>query len=330
MILNARAKRVNERVKKAFEGVVPADDLFFSRSFEEAERHARTIIDRRYDTVLAGGGDGTITNTMNMLLRAAAAQSRGSHRHTLPDLGILRLGTGNGLATLSRAGEPIEDVARVLSGERPEATPLRLVEDASSGWVFPFCSIGYDAQVLNDFVDMNAAAESAAAKAVAKSLAGYFLALASRTIPHEMKAERAHVRVVSTGRASILDPETDEEIPLEKGATLFEGIARSISAGTSPYYGFGLCVHPFSRRRSDRFHLRISTASISYLLSHLPALWKGTLRSPTIVDFLVEGVTIESSLPMPLQMSGDARGHTDRLDLRLSERAFRLLHGTAS
>src|SRR5687768_1531718 len=105
-------------------------------------------------------------------------------------------------------------------------------------------------------------------------------------------------------------------------------MARSISAATSPYYGFGMCVHPFARRRSDRFHIRVSTAPISYLLGHLPSLWKGTLRTPYITDFLVEGVTIESSIPMPLQMAGDARGHTDRVDLRLCDRAFRLLEGS--
>ncbi|MCK6549188.1 hypothetical protein L6R52_25320 [Myxococcota bacterium] len=326
VILNARAKRVTPKVRKMFEGLVPGEDLFCSHSFEEAEQHARTIIDRRYDTVLAGGGDGTITNTMNMLLRASE-QARGV-RHSLPDLGILRLGTGNGLAAMTGSGDPAADTARILAGERPAAHPLRLVQDASSGWVFPFASMGYDAQVLNDFVDQQAAAKTDFTKALTKSLAGYFLAVGTRTIPHEMKAERAHVRIIATGRSSIIDPETDEEVPIEKGATLFEGMARSISAGTSPFYGYGLCVHPFARRRTDRFHLRVSTAPISYLLSHLPSLWKGTLRTPYITDFLTEGVRIETSSPMPLQMAGDARGTTDRLELRLSERAFRFLEGT--
>ncbi len=172
-------------------------------------------------------------------------------------------------------------------------------------------------------------AKSNVGKKLAKTLAGYFYALGTRTIPHELKNERAHVRILATGRSSIIDPETDEEIPLEKGATLFEGIARSISAGTSPYYGFGLMVHPFARRRMDRFHLRVSSASISYLLSHLPSLWKGTMRTPSIVDFLVEGVVIESSIKMPLQLAGDAAGFTDRLELSLSDRAFRLLEGSA-
>jgi diacylglycerol kinase family enzyme len=324
VILNANAKRVNARVKKAFEAIVPAGDLFFSQSMEEGQEHAKQIIERRYDTVLAGGGDGTITATMNMLLRA---HQRSSSRNLLPDIGILRLGTGNGLAVMTGADDPIAEVARVLGGERPAARPLRLIEDVRTGWSFPFCSIGYDAQVLNDYVDLVGDSKTKLSKALAKSLAGYFYALGTRTIPHEIKGGRSHVRIVSTGRASIVDPETDEEIPLERGATLFEGPARSVSAGTSPYYGYGLCVHPFARKRSDRFQIRVSTAPISYLLARLPSLWKGTMRSQHIFDFLCEGAVIETSEKMPLQMSGDARGTVDRLELRLSDRAFRLLDG---
>jgi diacylglycerol kinase family enzyme len=328
VLLNANAKRVGSRVKRAFSEIVPKDDLFFSQSLEEAELHARTIIARRYETVLSGGGDGTLTNTMNMLIRASESVL-GRRAHALPDIGILRLGTGNGLAWMTGAGRPVDDVMRALAGSERVAHPLRLIQDPRTGWVFPFCSMGYDAQVLNDYVALVKDAKSNVGKKLAKTLAGYFYALGTRTIPHELKNERAHVRIQATGRSSIIDPETDEEIPLEKGATLFEGIARSISAGTSPFYGFGLMVHPFARRRMDRFHLRVSSASISYLLGHLPSLWKGTMRTPSVVDFLVEGVTIESSIRMPLQLAGDAAGFTDRLELSLSDRAFRLLEGSA-
>lgn len=322
VLLNANAKRVTPSVRRDFEQIVPKGDLYFSTTMAEGEEHARQIIARRYDTVLVGGGDGTIASTMNLLLRAS-----NKSKHMLPDLGILPLGTGNGLACMTGADSALKEAKRVLGGERPAARPLRLIEDVASGWAFPFASVGYDAQVLNDFVELGQNTSTGVGKKMAKSLAGYFYALGTKTIPHELKGEHAKVRIVSTGRASILDPETDEEIALERGATLFEGMARSISAGTSPFYGYGLCVHPFARKRSDRFHLRVSAAPISFLLSRLPKLWNGTLRSKHIVDFLVEGVSIESSLPMPLQMAGDARGHVDRLDLRLSDRAFRLLDG---
>lgn len=328
VLLNANAKRVNEKVLRKFEQVIPEQDLYYSETLEQGASHARAIIDQRYSTVMVGGGDGTITSTMNLLLDAAKEGSTRSTRHALPDIGVLRLGTGNGLAYLTGAGNPTHDVLRVVAGDRPVAEPLRLMEDPASGWVFPFASLGYDARVLNDYIDVINSTKTGFGRTLAKSLPGYFYALGTRTIPGELRQKRAQLRLVSLGRASIIDPETKEEIPLAANATLFEGVARAVLMGTSPFYGFGMKVLPYARRRSDRFHVRVSAASITYLLTHLPSLWSGKLDTSDVVDFLVEGVQIESSEPLPLQMAGDARGKTDRLEVRLAERAFRFVHGT--
>lgn len=329
VLLNANAKRVNRKVLQHFGKVIPEQDLYYSESLEDAARHARAIIDQRYSTVMVGGGDGTITSTMNLLLDAAKEASTRTSRHALPDIGVLRLGTGNGLAHLTRAGKPTKDVLRVVAGDRPPAEPLRLIEDSRSGWVFPFASLGYDARVLNDYIDVVNSTKTGLGRALAKTLPGYFYALGTRTIPGELRQKRARMRVTAVGRASIIDPETKEEIPLATDATLFEGIARAVLVGTSPFYGFGMKVLPYARRRSDRFHVRVSAASITYLLTHLPSLWSGSLESSEVVDFLVEGVRVESSEALPLQMAGDARGKTGELELRLAERAFRFVHGTA-
>ncbi|MBK6685214.1 MAG: hypothetical protein IPG45_12160 [Deltaproteobacteria bacterium] len=325
VLLNAHAKRVGPSVRDALLRVVPAEDLYYCRSIEEGQAAARSIIDRRYHSLLVGGGDGTITTTINLLHQAAEARGR---RTALPDLGLLKLGTGNGLANLTGSGKPIEDVARLMGGDRPNARPLRLIEDPNTGWVFPFASMGYDAQVLNDYVDLVRSTKSKVGQVCAKTLAGYFYAIGTRTIPTELKAQRAKVRVIATGRASILDPENGEEIPLEQGATLFEGHARGVAMGTSPFYGYGLKALPHALRRTDRFHVRVSTASITYLLTHLPGLWRGDLKTPDFVDFLVESVRVESTEPLPVQMAGDAKGHARTMEMRLSDRAIRLLDGT--
>ncbi len=325
VLLNANAKRVTEKVRDSIAQLMPKDDLFFSRSLDEAESIARTLIERRYDVVLTGGGDGTIVQTMNNLIRAADRAACGLYRPPLPDLGALRLGTGNALAGATGAGAPLDDIVKVMAGKGPIARPLQLIEETGSGNVFPFASVGYDAQLLNDFHNLVQSSTTQTGRAMSKSLAGYFYALFTRTVPTELRGEKARVRVVSTGRCSIMNPENDEEIPLAPGATLFEGIARCIAMGTTPNYGYNVKIFPFAERRSDRFHLRVSTAGISQLLFHLPSLWKGTYRSPDFIDFLVEGVRIESSNEMPYQSAGDARGSVSNLELRLSHRTFRVL-----
>ncbi|MCB9653710.1 MAG: hypothetical protein H6729_06230 [Deltaproteobacteria bacterium] len=330
VLLNAHAKRVNHHVRTELASVLPEEDIYFAENLADARAQAECVLHRRYDAVLVGGGDGTLTTTMNLLLDALDSTAKGGTRHALPDIGILPLGTGNGLANLTKAGHYLRDAGMVAEGLRPERVPLRLIRDKSSGWRFPFASIGYDAQVLNDYVRVGERAKSTWAKTLAKSLPGYMYAIATRTIPTEMRAKPVTVRIQARGACSMIDPETREEVALERSAVLFEGPARAVLAGTAPFYGFGLCALPFARRRTDRFHLRVSTAPIAHLLGNLPSMWKGTLRSPHLYDFLCEGVTVETSSPLPLQMAGDARGETTGLDLDLSETTFRLLSGSAA
>ena len=328
VVLNANAKRVTEKVRRRFAQVVPKDNLFFSTSLEEAEQIAASIIDRRFDLVMAGGGDGTIVNTMNSLMKAAEAASSGLHRPALPDIGVLKLGTGNGLGCMTGSADPIEDTVRVLSGARPQARPIQMMEDSADGTIFPFDSLGYDAQLLNDYVDMCKVTRSHAAHLLMKSVAGYFLALGAKTIPAELTGRRPDVTIRSVGRCSRIDRATGEEVPLPADSVLFEGVARAVQIGTVPYYGYHMKMFPYALRRSDRFQLRVSTLSIPQCLWNLPAIWNGTLNHERAFDFLVEGVRVDASQKMPYQTSGDGRGYRDSVEVSLSPRTFRVLDAT--
>ena len=48
VLLNANAKSVSEKLRRELENFVPPEDLFYSRSFEDARRIARTVVDRGY------------------------------------------------------------------------------------------------------------------------------------------------------------------------------------------------------------------------------------------------------------------------------------------
>lgn len=327
-MLNANAKRVNARVRESLARLMPDDDLFFSTSLDDAARFSRQILERRYGTLMLGGGDGTIAATLDRLLKASDQLAEEGAHHSLPAIAVLRLGTGNGLGYLSGAGKPIEDAMRLLSGERPGAQRLRLLRDVRADLVSPFGSLGYDATLLNDHVEVVNQTRTPVGRALAKSLGGYFYALGTRTVRSELFGSRSPVRVTARGQASAIDSETDEEVPLDADSVLFDGTARAVSFGASPFYGFGLRALPFARRRNDRFQVRVSKASVAFLLSNLPSLWKGTLRSPDFVDFLVEGVTIETGQPLAAQMAGDAYGRLDRLELELCPRIVDLVDGT--
>ncbi len=322
VLLNANAKQVDDRCIASFARHFSSEQLFVSRTADDALRCARLAIARGDRAVLVGGGDGSIANFLNGLAQVAA--EREFREATVPAIGILKLGTGNALASVVDAGRPLDDALWFQNGGGG-TRPLRMLVDDETNTLFPFGSVGHDAAALNDYEAMVHATGSRWGRRLAKSLVGYLYAIGTRTLPAQLSRPAPWVRVFTGGMASILDPETSEEIPLERGATLFEGSARAIVMGTTPCYGFGMRVIPFAERRTDRFHLRVSTASVGYLLRHLRPFWRGTLRTDRFVDFLVEDARVELSEPTPAQLSGDAAGHRRRWSVRLADTRFRVL-----
>src|SRR5438105_4911823 len=68
------ARAVSEELKRELENFVPAEDLFYSRCFDDARSIARQVLDRGYGTVLTGGGDGTFVGYVNCLFEEAMAR----------------------------------------------------------------------------------------------------------------------------------------------------------------------------------------------------------------------------------------------------------------
>ena len=58
VLLNGRAKSVDESVIGAVASLVPHEDLYVSRDLTDSRRIVRTIVERGYRTVLTGGGGG--------------------------------------------------------------------------------------------------------------------------------------------------------------------------------------------------------------------------------------------------------------------------------
>ena len=67
VVLNANAGRMNGRLARSIERVVPRDRLFLTESQDHAQDVFNHCIDREYRTVFAGGGDGTIIGAINAL-----------------------------------------------------------------------------------------------------------------------------------------------------------------------------------------------------------------------------------------------------------------------
>ena len=69
VLLNRNAKQVSDAIVKRVERIVGRDHVYYSRSLEEGEAFAREIVQKGYGTIVSGGGDGTLSQTINMIHR---------------------------------------------------------------------------------------------------------------------------------------------------------------------------------------------------------------------------------------------------------------------
>lgn len=307
IVVNGNAKQVTDDLVEVLDQIVQSGDLFVSRSLEEGQEIAHTIVDRGYPTVLTGGGDGTFVQMVTWIVREA--ETKGSPQ---PRFGLLRLGTGNALAWVLGAQSPkgrgvVTDIARV----RKEAgsRELRLLE--VEGTLTPFAGLGIDATVLEHFNEVKAMFQrTPVLKRFATGGVAYLVAIVGRSMPEYLVRPHPPVRVVNEGEPAVCLGVDGQPIgdPIGAGEVLYEGPSRMVCMSTIPYWGFGARIFPFATDREDRFSLRAVDISSLDVAFNIRDIWNGTYRSDKVHDFLVERVSIHYDEPMPLQVGGDPAG----------------------
>lgn len=322
VLLNANARDVGSRARAVVAEALPDADIFLSTTRDEAERHAAEVARRGHELVLVGGGDGTATCLINAL-RAVGIQ--------LPRLGLLKLGTGNGWAHQVGARDlrwTLEKLKRDAAAHALVSERFNLIE--VEGILAPFAGVGWDARILNDFADLWRGHEGLSLK-LRKSLAGYFVAILTRSWPKEARAYRdlgraqATVRVLGGTSFAVVrgaDADSPDELvrlELHPGDVLHRGPVTITGCATIENFGFGLRAHPFARARRGFMSFRAVDVSVAGALSRLPSLWRGTIRHEGFKDYLVQHVRLELSRPMPFQIGGDAMGERDSIEMKVAD-----------
>jgi diacylglycerol kinase family enzyme len=296
--------------------LVPREDLFLSERREDAQRICDRVVAERYDAVLFGGGDGTFAVGVGAL--AAAAGRRGG---ALPDVGVLRFGTGNGLAYAVGAGPATrEGVAGELALAKNGKAHRRLQLLEVEGQPTMFAGFGLDAQILEDHLDtVDTLERLGAADLVSSPAARYFLAVAARSVPRFVLRQRAEVVAVNRGAPAIaVDVEGNPVgAPILAGRVLWRGPATLAGASSIPYYGLGMKMFPHAESQPGRFQLRVSDLGAASILANLPILWRGRYESERIHDFLVDKVELVVARPMPFQSGGDLLGERTSVTISL-------------
>lgn len=317
VLLNANARQVNDRVRRGLESMVPAEDLYLSRSPEDASRIADTVVSRRYGTVFTGGGDGTFVSWVNAILDGAERL-----RTPAPRFGLLALGTGNAVAEVvgARPEAHLQDLGAFLAGRAQRTRRLDLL--ACEGRRTPFAGLGIDAAILNDYNWVKSKLRGRGLGSLGTGIPGYGLAIALRSAPRYLLERRpAYCEIVNTGRAAWrLDAHGRQSGPaIAPGELLYAGPCLMAAASTVPFYGFGLKAFPFAASRAGMMQVRVAgNIPVSALLANLPRIWSGNFSHPGLADFHAERVHVSFERPMPLQLGGDAAGWRDEIGLGMA------------
>lgn len=344
LLLNAQARKVDARLQAELARFVPQEDVYLSRTFDDARRIARTVLDRGYRTLLVGGGDGSFVGFANMVLReqealgglgmagaaGGAALRLQPEPLRLPRFGVLKLGTGNALAGLVGASDGtvgvVEDVLRARTGDVSHSRPIHLVD--ADGKLAPFAGLGYDASVLNDYRALHRWVGNTPLQLLGSGMTGYLLAAATRSVPRQLLSrECPEVTVTNEGGMARQIAPDGREIgrPIEPGEVIYKGPCRLAAVGTVPCYGFGFTLFPHAPKSTRSMQLRLTAMPLGEVLRNLPAIWKGRTPSAGVLDFHVDRVRIAFDRPMPFQVGGDAEGDRTEVTLGVDSREVELL-----
>lgn len=312
VVLNANAGRVTRRLTEAIRRVAGPEHVFLTESKEHAEQVLRLCVERGYRAIFAGGGDGTIMDTVNTLESLRLPE--------LPPIGVLRLGTGNALAIWLGASRPVLDLRRFLAEGAPRVVRVRMV--TTDGHLHPFGGAGYDAAILNDYYRLKRRLAGGWAPWLGQGLLGYVLAGFGMTLPNHLLRRRPQATVINIGEpAWRIGPGGDElGPPIPRGEVLFRGPIAHVGAATTPQLGYGMRFFPFACRRPGRFHLRVLDFNPVQSALYFPQAWTGALQHPQLHDFYAERVRVVFNQAVPFQMGGDPAGYRDEVNFGLSDR----------
>ena len=281
VLLNARAKRWTGELHQAVSRWVPARDLYLTDDFRQAEKTVdRLLTNDQYDVVFTGGGDGTIV----YLIGAIEERIRDGRlrREDAPPIGVLRMGTGNAIASYLGCRNAVDDLRAVSGGSPVVVYSIDMIETHAG--IIPFAGFGWDALILNDYDSVKDSVRDTALENYATGLGGYAAAILTRSIPSAVMSKRRTVRLTNLGEhAARIDQSGHVLEEYLAGDVLFEGEVEITGCSTIPVWGFNVRMFPHATRLPKHFQVRCYWGSVTSIRPSgsqaCGARWPGRARS---------------------------------------------------
>jgi diacylglycerol kinase (ATP) len=293
-----RARRLSEHILVGMERRGVRVEMVATTAPREGVRLGLEAARAGVDLVVAAGGDGTVHETANGLLRALAQGVDG------PTLGVLPVGSGNDFAKLVG---PIDDLERsmdiLVEGTRRRFDAAHAAWAGAEHWFVNAAGTGIDVEVVRQILKKR----GRATPRVARYLAGVVRALVSyKPIPLRIRL--------------------DDRV-LERDTMI-------IAAANGRCIGGGFWICPRAEPDDGRFDICIVNR-LSYLgaLRALPLIMRGKHeKHPKVEMYRAQQVEIEALGPDPLFFEMDGELHEPpnarTLTLRILPRALPVMVGS--
>jgi YegS/Rv2252/BmrU family lipid kinase len=256
-------------------------DLRLTTGSEDASNWAREAADDGFDLVIAGGGDGTVSSVAHGVLKSTRA----------PAIGIIPLGTGNGLARI--LGLPLGPAAALKAMQAGKIVELDALDvlshDATS---LLFLGAGLDAEINRD------------ADAKQKARLG-FLAYVQATLGNLRGRHNHQISLIVDGQERQLRAHT----VILFNATHLELLGIGIGPDAQPHDGVA--------------ELAVMTSPGFWpVVGQLLRIAGRSTSRPELEH--VRSLKLEAEPPMPVHVDGDVIGETP-VEVRIRPAALRFV-----
>ncbi|MBU4422063.1 hypothetical protein L6259_00455 [Candidatus Parcubacteria bacterium] len=305
IILNKNARSVTESVTRTLEQAITDEKLFISENKKDARKICEEIVRGGFDAVMCGGGDGTFAQVITDVISFASG--------ALPAFGILRLGTGNGVAEAVRAAPfNSKNIAAELKQARDDKARIKMQILKIGERYAPFASTGIDSRVLKNYNIVRKILNAFPffpkknrgmidyALGTTLTIWGYILKEMPQIIIRNGRGKAYRIEYHGKRISEAYKP---GEV-LYRGSVLFAGVS------TVRYYGFDVPIFPQVHTLfGDYFQLRVTSMPIlTETIPKLKDILLGTLSSEKLWDYACKDVVIEPVGKQPFQIGGDYVG----------------------
>jgi diacylglycerol kinase (ATP) len=277
---------ISLRKKFLYHDILPAltktfkVEVFETRTQNDAIPLASKAVDKKFDVIVAAGGDGTAHQVLNGMLLGNETSIN------LPVFGVIPIGSGNDFARALNLTADKENIIRLLNDFKPKKVDVGKISfqkshegEKSFRYFLNEVDIGMGPEVVRK---VNASDRPFGA-AVA-----YYMAIVSTFATYKPLQAKIKTPVWS-----------------------WEGKIRTLAIANGNYYGHGMCISPDSKPNDRKFGTFICAGvSVLDFIRYSNDLKKGKyVRIPEISYNEAETIELSSPSPCVVEADGEILGY---------------------